>query len=267
MIASLAAAAAGVLNTGDATAKPAAARALAAAWRAGRLALAGTADLPETPARPAAPVLIDASHMPRRGRAGSVHSRVAMLHAVAHIEFNAIDLAADMLGRFAAAMPRAFATDWARVLDEEAQHFVLLRERLQAHGADYGDLPAHDGLWQAARATAHDLQARLAIVPQVLEARGLDVTPAMIARFQAAGDCASAAALQRILADEIGHVGIGNRWFRFVVAGANTAPGEAFRTAVVRYFRGAVKPPFNGSARLQAGLTPDWYENLADTRL
>ncbi|QMW23896.1 ferritin-like domain-containing protein [Sandaracinobacteroides saxicola] len=256
---SLAAVAAGVLATGDAAATAHAARALAAAWRAGTLTLAGTAPLPDSPARPARPAMLPASRMPRRGRAGSPRARFAMLHALAHIELNAIDLAADMLGRFAPPMPPAFADDWVLVLDEEAQHFNLLHRWLQTSGGDYGDLPAHDGLWQAAHDTRHDLAARLAIVPQVLEARGLDVTPAMIARFAAVGDERVVSILTRILADEIGHVAIGNRWFRFVCDRAKTPPQAAFHALVQRHFRGMVKPPFNDSARLQAGLTPGWY--------
>ncbi len=251
----------GVLLTGEPRAKAAAARACAAAWRAGELAHAAGAAPPDTPARPARPELLPPSRMPKRGRAGSARTRVAMLHAVAHIELNAIDLAADVLARFATACPRGFADDWARVLDEEAQHFALLADRLESLGAAYGDLPAHDGLWEAARATAHDLPARLAIVPQVLEARGLDVTPAMITRFDASGDAQSAAILARILEDEVGHVAVGHRWYCWAVGGCASA--ETFHGHVRANFRGLLKPPFNDSARGQAGLSPEWYRPLA----
>jgi uncharacterized ferritin-like protein (DUF455 family) len=217
--------------------------------------------VPDDPARNGRPELLSPARMPKRGRAGSPRTRAAMLHAVAHIERNAIDLAADMLARFAHRCPPAFADDWARVLDEEAQHFTLLADRLESLGCAYGDLPAHDGLWQSARATAHDLPARLAIVPQVLEARGLDVTPAMIVRFEAAGDAESAAILSRILADEIGHVAIGNRWYRWAMGDAASA--ESFHTHVRTYFGGAIRPPFNGSARAKAGLPTEWYLPLA----
>lgn len=254
-----------VLLTADPVAKAAAARALNARWCAGLIALAdGPEPLPDRPARPARPALLPASQMPKRGRAGSLRSRFAMLHAVAHIELNAIDLAVDVAGRFGPAMPPQFATDWLHVADEEAQHFGLLSGLLEQAGGGYGDLPAHDGLWQSAQATAHTLAARLAVVPQVLEARGLDVTPMMIARFEAAGDATAVGVLQRILQDEIGHVAIGNRWFRFLCHESGTNPVEAFHGLVRAHFRGAVKPPFNDSARLQAGLTPDWYMLLGN---
>ncbi len=197
--------------------------------------------------------------MPKRGRAGSPRARFALLHALAHIELNAIDLAADIAGRFGHLMPPAFAAEWLRIAAEEATHFGLLQALLEESGGSYGDLPAHDGLWQAASATAHDLAARLAVVPQVLEARGLDVTPAMIARFEAAGDGRAAAVLARILEDEVGHVAAGNRWFRHVVGESGADPAARFRDLVRAHFRGALKPPFNGSARAEAGLATDWY--------
>ncbi len=256
-----------VLLTADPHAKAAAAQALNTRWLDGRVAHAdGRQPLPDRPARPARPLLLDPSHMPKRGRAGSPRARFAMLHAVAHIELNAIDLAIDITGRFGAAMPRQFVTDWLHVADEEAQHFGLLADLLEQSGGGYGDLPAHDGLWQSAQATAHSLAARLAIVPQVLEARGLDVTPAMVERFAAVGDTAAAAVLQRILIDEVRHVATGNKWFRHLFHESDTDPVAAFHGLVRAHFRGAVKPPFNDSARLQAGLTPDWYMPLGNSR-
>lgn len=247
-----------MLGTADPFAKAAAAEAAHAAMAAGRLTLAA-APLPDRPARPARPELLAPARMPARRKAGSPRARFALLHALAHIELNAINLAADMAGRFGPAMPAAFAADWLRIAAEEAHHFRLLAGLLAAAGGAYGDLPAHDGLWEAAAATAHDLEARLAVVPQVLEARGLDVTPAMIARFEAAGDLAAADVLRRILADEIGHVATGNRWFRWVAGSDPDSARHRFQQAVRAHFRGPLKPPFNDSARIEAGLTPDWY--------
>ena len=255
-----------ILGTADPAAKLVAARAAHAAASADALAPsdppgADGPGLPDRPARPARPVLLPPSAMPRRGRAGSPRARFALLHAVAHIEFNAIDLAADTAGRFGHLMPPAFARDWLRIAAEEAGHFAMVASLLAERGGHYGDLPAHDGLWDAAMATAHDLAARLAIVPQVLEARGLDVTPGMIVRLRAAGDAAAAAVLERILADEIGHVAAGNRWFRFVV-GESGAAARRFHDLVRAHFPGVLKPPFNDSARAEAGLTTDWYHPL-----
>lgn len=236
---------------------------LAARWRTGELPL-GRATPPLRPARPARPVLLPPGQMPKRRNFGSLGGRVALLHALAHIELNAIDLAWDLLARFGQAnLPRAFFDDWAGVAAEEALHFGLLAERLAALGAAYGDLPAHDGLWEAAVATSHDLTARLAIVPLVLEARGLDVTPEMIARLERAGDAASGAILARIHRDEIGHVAAGMRWFRFCCEARGQDPQAAFRGAVGRYFTGVLKPPFNHAARAAAGFPAAYYESVA----
>ena len=260
---SLRSAAAGVLLTADATRKAAAARALKTRWDAGDIHLSADGlAMPNRPARPPRPELLPPGAMPKRGRAGSARTRFAMLHALAHIELNAIDLAVDMAGRWGAEMPAGFAADWIRIADEEAQHFALLQGLLADAGGAYGDLPAHDGLWAAAEATAHSLEARLVVVPQVLEARGLDVTPPMIARFRAAGDEAAASVLERILADEITHVEAGNRWFRQLCAESVPEPALRFRELVRTHFRGPVKPPFNDSARSRAGLTTDWYSAL-----
>lgn len=207
-------------------------------------------------------MLLPPARMPRRRRAGTPEARFALLHALAHIELNAIDLALDIVGRFGRDMPHNFTGDWLQVAAEEGLHFLLLERLLRQAGGRYGDLPAHDGLWEAATATADDLAARLAVVPQVLEARGLDVTPAMIARFRAAGDVGAAAVLARILADEIGHVEAGNRWFRHLASESGRDPAGWFRQLVASHFRGAVKPPFNDSARADAGLTMDWYTSL-----
>lgn len=232
-------------------------------WRLGRLAATFDVAMPDEPARPARPPLLAPSRMPRRGRGGTVANRIAMIHAIAHIEFTAMDLALDLVGRFGGHFPRAFADDWMRVAGQEAMHFALLQRRLRALGATYGDLPAHAGLWEAAAKTADDPLARIAVVPMVLEARGLDVTPAMRARFAAAGDMATARILDRILSDEIDHVAAGARWFAYACAVRRVAPAETWRGIVAARFRGAIKPPFNDSARAAAGLTQDFYGGLA----
>ncbi len=202
--------------------------------------------------------------MPRRRNFGSLAGRVALLHALAHIELNAIDLAWDLVARFGdAGLPRAFFDDWLGVAAEEAEHFALLSGRLAALGSAYGDLPAHDGLWEAAAVTAHDLVARLAVVPLVLEARGLDVTPAMILRLERAGDHDSAAILGRVYQDEIGHVAVGVRWFELLCRERGLDPQAAFHDRVRRYFTGALKPPFNREARDRAGFPTAYYETLA----
>ncbi|GGF31952.1 rhamnosyltransferase [Aliidongia dinghuensis] len=242
---------------------------LAAAWRAGALPVGSGALPPARPARPATPELRLPRDMPKRRSGGSLQSRVALLHALAHIELNALDLVWDLVARFAdpvvpeLARPRQFWDDWVKVSDEEATHHGLLADRLAALDAAYGDLPAHDGLWQAAEVTAHDLLARLAIVPLVLEARGLDVTPQMIGGLDKFGDTASAAALRVIYRDEIGHVAIGRRWFDAICAERGLAPEPTWQDLVRRHFKGALKRPFNTDARAAAGLPADFYEPLA----
>jgi len=241
-------------------------RLLSAAWRCGALATPDRAQSPLRPARPARPLLLFARDMPKRRAGSSPAGRIALLHAIAHIELNAIDLAWDIIARFAGAdLPRQFYDDWVGVAAEEAEHYALLAERLTAFGAAYGDLPAHDGLWQAAEATAHDLLARLAVVPLVLEARGLDVTPAMIARLDRVGDGQSAAVLRRIYADEIGHVAIGMRWFEFICAQRALPPAETYQSLVRRYFKGTLKPPFNEGGRSAAGLPSAFYAPLSSS--
>ena len=218
-------------------------------------------DWPE-PARRERPELKPPSEMPKRGL-GSEAGRSALLHAIAHIELNAVDLAWDIVARFARErMPRSFFDQWVRVAYEEATHFGLLSDRLAAFGARYGDLPAHDGLWQAAEATGGDLTARLAVVPLVLEARGLDVTPSMVTELRKLGDHESAAVLERIYEDEKGHVFVGAAWFRFLCDREGRAAEPAFHALVRRYFRGALRPPFNDRARSAACLTPGFYRPL-----
>jgi uncharacterized ferritin-like protein (DUF455 family) len=201
--------------------------------------------------------------MPKRGRGGSERGRLAMLHALAHIEFSAIDLAFDMAGRFGVGFPPEFIDDWFGVGADEAMHFALLDRRLRSLGSFYGAMPAHAGLWEAADATAADALARLAVVPMVLEARGLDVTPATVARFEAAGDTRSAAIVGRIYQDEIRHVAAGTRWFRIGCEAQRFEPVSHWKRLVRRHFRGTLKPPFNDSARDEAGLSREYYCGLA----
>jgi len=262
-VTSIAQACRAVLLTSDPPAKVKAARAAARAWRRGELAFAFDAAMPDEPARPTRPELLAPSRMLKRGRAGSDRSRIALLHALAHIEFSAIDLAFDLIGRFGAHFPRSFVDDWIGVGADEAMHFALLGRRLNTLGAAYGDLPAHAGLWEAAAATAHDPLARLAVVPTVLEARGLDVTPATVAALERAGDARSAAILQRIYRDEIRHVGAGMRWFLFACESHAGTPAEIWKRLVRQHFRGVIKPPFNDSARDEAGLSREFYGGLA----
>jgi uncharacterized ferritin-like protein (DUF455 family) len=261
---SVAAACRAVLEAGDPRAKVMAARAAARDWRLGRLAHDFDVAMPDRPARPAEPELLPPNRMPKRGKGGSERGRTALIHALAHIEFAAIDLAFDMAGRFGGQFPRAFVDDWLKVGSEEAMHFALLDRRLKQLGSHYGAMPAHDGLWDAAAATAHDPLARLAVVPMVLEARGLDVTPATIGRFIAAGDGVTARILARILNDEIAHVRAGTFWFESACARESFVPETTWKALVARYFRGMIKPPFNDSARDSAGLTRDYYQGLAD---
>jgi len=262
-VTSVGAACAHILRTPDPRDKLMAARAVARAWRLGRLAHRFDTAMPDTPARPATPKLLPPAQMPRRGKIGSDRARIAMLHAIAHIEFVAIDLAFDLIGRFGGEFPAAFTDEWMQVGAEEAMHFALLERRLRQMGSNYGALPAHDGLWQAASETAGDVLARLAIVPMVLEARALDITPATIDRFESIGDMASARLLRRIMTDEIRHVSAGTTWFIAATKRLGLEPANHYQMLVKHHFKGSVKPPFNDSARRQAGLTEEFYVALA----
>jgi uncharacterized ferritin-like protein (DUF455 family) len=261
--AGLGAACVAVLTTADPHAKTMAARKVARDWRLGRLAHRFDAALPARPARPDRPELLPPNRMPKRGRAGSERARIAMIHALAHIEFVAIDLAFDLVARFGSDFPPAFADDWLKVGADEAMHFALLDRRLRELGSHYGALPAHDGLWDAAQETAHDAAARLAIVPMVLEARALDITPQTVLRFAQAGDSRTCQMLERIMADEICHVRAGTSWFLWAMNRTGANPQKTYQFLVRQHFRGALKAPFNDSARDEAGLTRDFYEALA----
>lgn len=249
--------------TADPFAKAMAARAVARDWVAGRLAFRFDVTMPARPARPEKPELLPPSAMPKRGRGGSERGRIALLHALAHIEFVAIDLALDAAGRFGADRGVQFVSDWLSVAADEAMHFSLLARRLKGFGSHYGAMPAHDGLWEAAEATAHDVAARLAVVPMVLEARALDVTPITVERFRAAGDERSARILERILDDEIRHVGFGAKHFSNLCDERQVESVVAWKSLVQSHFSGAIKPPFNDSARLAAGLSREMFASLA----
>jgi len=251
------------LLTPQPRAKAMAARKVARDWRLGRLAFRFDEPMPDRPERPARPELLPPNRMPKRGKGQSERGRIALWHALAHIEFSAIDLALDAAGRFGEALGEPFVSDWLSVASEEAIHFVLIDRHLRSMGSGYGDLPAHDGLWDAAFETRHDVLARLAVVPMVLEARGLDVTPATLHRVRESGDERGARILTRILDDEIRHVRVGTRHFVALCADRRESPEILWKSLVQRHFRGAVKPPFNDSARAAAGLSRDFYAGIA----
>jgi uncharacterized ferritin-like protein (DUF455 family) len=261
---SLTAAAYAVLSESDPGEKAARSFSAGAAWRAGDLAPSDQhITMPDRPARPARPGLLPPRDMPRR-RIGGTKGRIALLHAVAHIELNAIDLAWDLIGRFTAEdWPEEFYIDWLGVAEDEARHFTMLRARLRDLDADYGDLPAHDGLWQAAIETAKDPLARLAVVPMVLEARGLDVAPGMIARLRGVGDDASADILEIIFQEEINHVTAGTHWFSYLCQKRGVPENETWRELVQKHHRGTLKPPFNEEARRAAGMASELYTSFA----
>ncbi|NVJ99365.1 MAG: ferritin-like domain-containing protein [Alphaproteobacteria bacterium] len=256
-------AAVAVLNTERAREKAEVARLVAASWRGGQLKHKFTAQPPLRPARPDKPELLPPGEMPKRRKAGNEANRRALLHAIAHIELNAIDLAFDLVARFGDLMPKSFTDDWIQVGDDEARHFALLSARLKAMDCYYGDLPAHDGLWQSALDTKDVLPARLAIVPMVLEARGLDVTPKMIEQFRKSGDTTSADVLQTIYEEEVVHVSAGTRWFKHLAQKGGLDADAWFHELVREYFNGQLKPPFNKVARNRAGMPVSFYEPLA----
>ncbi len=254
-----------VLGTADADAKCAATADFAAQWRNGRIKLIGQTRSPNRPQRPARPPMLQPADVPRRKINRGTAGRIAQLHALAHIELNAVDLAWDIIARFSDRdLPREFFDDWVLVADEEAKHFGMLADRLADFDAAYGDLPAHDGLWDSAIETSHDLAARLAVVPLVLEARGLDVTPVMITKLRAVDDEETAALLEIIYRDEIGHVEIGHRWFEFECAHLGLPAATHWRDLVQQHFRGDLKPPFNIDARDAAGVPQDWYLTMSE---
>jgi uncharacterized ferritin-like protein (DUF455 family) len=244
-----------ILREGEPAAKAARTRALWEAVRAApsridpALALDDPGDLPGRPARPA---LVEPSALKRRSMQSDA-GRAVLLHALAHIEFNAINLALDAVWRFPS-MPADFYLDWLKVAAEEAHHYLLLSARLGEFGHAYGDFPAHDGLWDMAQRTGDDVLARMALVPRTLEARGLDASPPIRKRLAQAGDHASAAILDVILRDEIGHVLIGNRWFRYLCDAQRLDPHATYERLAAQYHAPKLRGPFNFEARRDAGF-------------
>ena len=217
---------------------------------------------PDTlPGRPALPRLVPPKDVPTRSPF-TLEGRAALLHAVTHIEFNAINLALDAVWRFAG-MPEAFYRDWLRVASEEALHFTLLREHLLTLGTDYGSFDAHDGLWTMTQRTAHDVTARMALVPRTLEARGLDAAPPMQAKLRKAGDLRAVEILDVILRDEVGHVAIGNHWYRWLCARDGHDPVALYAELTVRHQAPRLRPPFNTEARRKAGFTEAEIDSLS----
>lgn len=255
-----------VLLIPDPTAKAEAARALLAAWRNGELqvnpAAALHTDAP-LPGRPPRPRLVSADQVPRRSPFTPA-GRAALLHAIAHIEFNAINLALDAVWRFAG-MPEAFYRDWTQVAGEEALHFTLLREHLRTLDHDYGDFDAHDGLWRMTESTKLDIVARMALVPRTLEARGLDATPPIQARLAKAGDHRAVEILDLILRDEVGHVAIGNHWYRWLCRRDGLDPVAIYPGLLARHAAPRLKGPYNVEARRAAGFTEAELAYLTQT--
>lgn len=248
--------AAEVLMIAEPSAKCEAIETLYSQWRAGEIGL-GTVSVNEDtllePGRPAKPDLVSPRELPKR----SLHTaegRLVFMHAIAHIEFNAINLACDAVYRFRD-MPVEYYGDWLSVAADEARHFMLLAGYLSEHGCAYGDYPAHGGLWDMALKTRHDVLARMVLVPRVLEARGLDVTPSMIGKLNAAGDNAAAGILEVIYREEIQHVEAGSRWFRYLCERRGLEPQRTFFELVEEYLAGELRGPFNLEAREQAGFT------------
>ncbi|KJZ19936.1 ferritin-like domain-containing protein [Loktanella sp. S4079] len=257
-----------VLNTANGREKAALSRKFAAQWRESRAngnpIEIGTATPPLRPARPEKPELLDPRDVPHR-KPGTEEGRIALLHAVAHIELNAIDLHWDIIPRFAdVKLPLGYYDDWVKSADEESKHFNLMCDCLEELGSHYGALPAHAGMWRAAEDTVDDLMGRLAVVPMVLEARGLDVTPGMINIFKQAKNKSAVAALEVIYAEEVHHVSYGAKWFNFLCGRHDLDPTGVFHDLVRKYFHSSLKPPFNEEKRAEAGIPPDFYWPLAE---
>jgi uncharacterized ferritin-like protein (DUF455 family) len=256
-----------VLNTANGREKAALSRKFAAEWRHSRAdgpaIEIGKATPPSFPARPEKPALLNPRDVPLR-KPGTPEGRIALLHAVAHIELNAIDLHWDIIPRFSdTPMPIGYYDDWVKSADEESKHFQLMCDCLEEAGSFYGALPAHAGMWRAAEDTATDLMGRLAVVPMVLEARGLDVTPGMINIFKQAKNKSAVAALEIIYAEEVHHVSYGAKWFNFLCGRHDLDPTGVFHSLVRKYFHADLKPPFNEEKRAEAGIPPDFYWPLA----
>jgi uncharacterized ferritin-like protein (DUF455 family) len=253
------------LSEPDATRKCQLADALYQAWQTGEVTVDGNAPaLPiSDPGRPARPELVPPLKVPRR-KMTTLAGRAAMIHALAHIEFNAINLALDAAYRFRD-MPKNFYGDWLKVAAEEALHFSLLRDHLRSMGYDYGDFPAHNGLWEMAVKTAHDPLVRMALVPRVLEARGLDATPAIIEKLKSVNDLKAVEILGIVERDEIGHVAIGSRWYMYLCEQRGLEPLAKFKALLKEYDAPPLKPPFNYEGRKAGGFSQEelgWLESL-----
>lgn len=245
-----------VLTAADPATKVALTAEAAARWRGGARTV-GTATPPDRPGRPAKPELRRPGEMPKRS--SGPKGRIALVHALTHIEFNAIDLAWDIIARFGNEdLPEAFFDDWVSVATEEAEHFELLRKRLEQWGVQYGDMPAHNGLWEAAEITADDLVARLAIVPMTLEARGLDTTVQGAEKLRQNEDQETADILAVIYTDEIKHLAVGVRWFEHMCGERDLDPIATYKKVIDARFTGKPKPPFNLQARALAGMRADY---------
>lgn len=253
-----------ILMLGDVDSKVFQTHLVARQWHDGLISLGGACkvEAKPVPGRPEKPLLVEPAKVPRRSM-NSEQGRAALVHAIAHIEFNAINLAWDAVYRFRE-MPRDYYTDWIRVADEEAYHFSLLRERLQEMGYEYGDFEAHNGLWEMACKTDHDVMIRMALVPRVLEARGLDVTPAMMEKLKKAGDKRTLALLEIILRDEIGHVAIGSRWFRYLCDKRDLDAEKTFISLLQEHMKGHIKGPFYEQARLEAGFSENELAHMLE---
>ncbi|WP_438971174.1 ferritin-like domain-containing protein [Methylophaga sp.] len=212
-------------------------------------------DVPDVPGRPERPQLVSPRDLPRR-RNNQQTGHATLIHAICHIEFNAINLGLDALARFAD-MPEAYYHDWLQVAYEESTHFEMLDTHLKTMGFSYGDFPAHDGMWEMAQKTHHDPLTRMALVPRVLEARGLDVTPSMMNKLRKSGDFRAVEILELILREEVGHVKVGTDWFNFLCKQRDRDPFTTFKELLETYFNGEIRGPFHTEARLEAGFTND----------
>eukprot|EP01147_Barroeca_monosierra_P003286 gene3285-5976_t len=257
-----------ILNTANPEEKVRLTQLAATLWYEGSLTHSlSSSSPPSKPERPKDMQVLEPRDM-KLGKGGTLSSRIAILHSLANIEQWAIDLAWDMIARFGSItfgesnekLPQDFFTDFVRVAEDESRHYASLAKRINELGSSFGDLPVHNGLWQSADETAHEIKARLAIVHMVHEARGLDVTPSTIQKFERNGDMESAALLQVIYNEEIGHVTAGMRWFKYICELENPSndPIQIFHRLVREHFHGYLKPPFNEEARSTAGFTPDW---------
>ena len=226
-------------------------------WSEDNFEFSPTSDIKRVPdpGRPEKPELVPPKELPKR-KLGSKEGHAALIHSIAHIEFNAINLALDAVYRFQD-MPKQYYLDWIGVAGEESYHFQMIREQLAHLGYEYGDFVGHDGLWMTTFETDHDPLVRMALVPRTLEARGLDVTPPMMSKLRAVGDKRGVEILKILLRDEIGHVAVGTRWFRYLCEQRNLNPFNTFQKVVQEYFHGDLRGPFNFDAREAAGFSEE----------